>query len=130
MSQAPKRILYVEDEDDIRTVATMSLEMLGGFEVVACTSGAQALAEAPACGADLILLDVMMPGMDGPATLAALRRLPAARDIPVVFMTAKVQANEVEGYRGLGALGVVPKPFDPLTLHQRLLELWEQRPGA
>jgi CheY-like chemotaxis protein len=130
MSNAPKRILYVEDENDIRTVATMSLEMLGGFEVVACASGAEALAEAPTAAADLILLDVMMPGMDGPATLAALRAIPAARDTPVVFMTAKVQASEVQGYRGLGALGVIPKPFDPMTLHHRLVDLWEQRARA
>ena len=125
MPRGLERILYVEDEDDIRTVAGMALRAVGGFEVLACSSGAEALEQAPHAGADLLLLDGMMPGMDGPSTLAALRRVPATAAIPVVFMTAKVQAVEVAHYRSLGALGVIAKPFDPMTLPDELRELWD-----
>src|SRR5438552_4864085 len=114
MSKSLKRILYVEDEPDIRAVAKMALEAIGGFEVVACGSGAEALAAAPAAKPDLLLLDVMMPGMDGPATLKALRETFAVGDAPVIFMTAKVQAQEIAQYKALGALDVIPKPFDPM----------------
>ncbi|HAL38061.1 MAG TPA: hypothetical protein DCP03_08045, partial [Polaromonas sp.] len=82
------RILYVEDEPDIRAVAQMALEAVGGFVVIACASGQEALSAAPQAQADLLLLDVMMPGMDGPNTLKALRALPATAQTPVIFMTA------------------------------------------
>ena len=95
MSKTLARILYVEDEPDIRMVAQMALEAVGGFTVIACPSGSEALAAAPTAQADLLLLDVMMPGMDGPSTLKALRALPATAGTPVIFMTAKVQAAEV-----------------------------------
>jgi CheY-like chemotaxis protein len=121
-----KRVLYVEDEDDIRTVATMALEALGGLEIVACGSGKEALAVAPGARADLLLLDVMMPGLDGPATLAALRALPQTASTPVIFMTAKVQASEIEQYRSLGALDVIAKPFDPMTLAEQVKAIWQK----
>ena len=111
-----QRILYVEDETDIRTIAQMALEAVGGFEVVACSSGAEAVAAAPSAGADLLLLDVMMPGMDGHTTLRRLRDIPATAQTPVIFMTAKVQPAEVEQHRALGALDVIAKPFDPMAL--------------
>jgi CheY-like chemotaxis protein len=120
------KILFVEDEEDIRTVATMALEMVGGFEVQACASGAEALEAAPLAGADLLLLDVMMPGMDGPATLAALRRIPATARTPVIFMTAKVQSGEIASYVALGALGVIPKPFSPMAFPDEIRRLWEK----
>lgn len=111
-----KRILYVDDESDIREVATMVLETLGGYAVEKCASGNEALAKAAAFAPDLILLDVMMPGLDGPSTLAELRRNPATAHIPAIFMTAKVQAHEIEEYLALGAKGVITKPFDSMTL--------------
>jgi two-component system OmpR family response regulator len=123
------RILYVEDEPDIRAVAQMALEAVGGFVVVACSSGAEALAAAPDAAADLLLLDVMMPGMDGPSTLKALRDMPATANTPVIFMTAKVQAAEVAQYRELGAIDVIHKPFDPMELSSQLQRIWEQKGG-
>ena len=125
---ALRRILYAEDEDDIRAIAEMALKAVGGFEVVACRSGREALDAAPGARADLILLDVMMPGLDGPSTLAQLRSLPATATTPVVFMTAKVQPAEVAHYRSLGALDVIAKPFDPMRLAADLLRIWNARP--
>ena len=124
MSPSLHRILYVEDEPDIRVVAQMALEAVGGFAVIACASGEEALSAASDAGADLLLLDVMMPGMDGPSTLKALRGLPATANTPVIFMTAKVQAAEVAAYKGLGALDVIPKPFDPMELSAQIRRIW------
>ncbi|MBW8721835.1 MAG: response regulator [Polaromonas sp.] len=120
-------ILYVEDEPDIRVVAQMALEAVGGFKVIACASGQEALNAAPGAGADLLLLDVMMPGMDGPSTLKGLRELPATANTPVIFMTAKVQAAEVAVYKGLGAIEVIPKPFDPMELSAQIQRIWAER---
>lgn len=97
-----ERVLYVEDDPDIQTVAQLALEVVGGLTVKVCSSGEQALAEAEAFAPDMILLDVMMPGMDGPSTLAALRQRPALANVPVAFMTAKVQPHEVEQLIALG----------------------------
>jgi CheY-like chemotaxis protein len=124
MPRTLTRILYVEDEPDIRNIARMALEALGGFQVVECSSGPDALAKAPAAKADLLLLDVMMPGMDGPATLRALRDTFAIAGTPVIFMTAKVQPGEVAEYRALGALGVIAKPFDPMTVSEEIRRIW------
>jgi len=120
-----QRILYVEDEPDIQAVAKLALEMVGGFNVKICSSGEEAVREAEAFAPDMILLDVMMPGMDGPSTLKALRTLPALADIPVAFMTAKVQPAEVALYRTLGARDVIAKPFDPMTLASQVRAIWE-----
>jgi two-component system, OmpR family, response regulator len=119
-----RRILFVEDDPDIRMVATMALEAVGGLSVLACDSGAQAVEKAPAFSPDLVLLDVMMPGLDGPATLAALRQLPDLGKTPVVFMTARVQAHEVASYREMGAADVIAKPFDPMTLSDSVRSIW------
>jgi two-component system OmpR family response regulator len=124
-----QRILYVEDEPDIQAVARIALEAVGGFQLLVCSSGQEALAAAPAFAPDLILLDVMMPGLDGPSTLAALRTLPEFRTTPIVFMTAKVQANEVARYRQIGALGVIAKPFDPMTLSATVSGIWAAHHG-
>jgi len=110
------RILYVDDEADIREVAQMSLELDPALEVRTCASGAEAIAAAVAWRPDLILLDVMMPGMDGPTVFAHLRGEPETAAIPVVFITARTQASEVDGFRRLGARGILGKPFDPMTL--------------
>lgn len=119
------RILYVEDEPDIRFVAEMALQAVGGFSVISCAGGEEALRAAPTARADLLLLDVMMPGMDGPGTLKALRALPATAHTPVIFMTAKVQAAEVAVYKALGALEVIAKPFDPMTLAAQIQKIWD-----
>ena len=129
MPQPLSRILYVEDEPDIRMVAQMALEAVGGFTVIACASGQEALSAAPTAAADLLLLDVMMPGMDGPSTLKALRAMPGTANTPVIFMTAKVQAAEVAMYRKLGALEVIPKPFDPMELSAQLQAIWAAQGG-
>ena len=118
------RILYVEDEPDIQAVARLALEHIGGFTVEVCSSGHEALERATAFAPDLILLDVMMPGMDGPSTLSRLRELPALSAIPVIFMTAKVQPQEVASYRAMGALDVIAKPFDPMTLSDDIRAVW------
>ena len=120
-----QRILFVEDDPDIQVIATMALESLGGFRVLACRSGGEALARFEEFSPDLVLLDVMMPGMDGPATLEALRRLPAGSATPVIFMTARVQAHEVVRYREMGAAEVIAKPFDPMALGAQVRALWE-----
>jgi two-component system OmpR family response regulator len=119
-----RRILCVEDEPDIQMVARLALEEIGGFKVEVCGSGAEAVERAPKLKPDLILLDVMMPDMDGPTTLEALRKLPEVAETPVIFMTAKVQAHEVVRYKELGALGVIAKPFDPMTLPETLKRMW------
>jgi two-component system, OmpR family, response regulator len=119
-----ERVLYVEDDEDIRVVAQVALEMVGGLDVKVCSSGEQALAEAQAYAPHLILLDVMMPGLDGPMTLAGLRQIPALADTPVLFMTAKVQPSEVAHYKSLGAVDVLSKPFDPMTLADQLKSIW------
>jgi two-component system OmpR family response regulator len=123
-TSALRRILFVEDDPDIQAVATMALEALGGFAVLACGSGSEALSGFAEFAPDLVLLDVMMPGMDGPATLEALRRLPYAAATPVVFMTARVQAHEVARYRELGAADVIAKPFDPMALADAVRSIW------
>ncbi len=126
MSDALKRILYVEDEPDIQAVARLALEMVGGFTLEVCSSGKEALEKTPGFVPQLLLLDVMMPGMDGPATLAALRALPGTATTPAIFMTAKVQPGEVAQYRGQGAVDVIPKPFDPMTLSSTIEEIWKR----
>ena len=120
------RILYVEDEPDIQMVARLALEAIGGYTVEICSSGADALTRAPTFHPQLILLDVMMPGMDGPTTLKNLRELPDFSATPIIFMTAKVQPGEVAEYLALGAIGVIPKPFDPMTLSAQVQAIWEK----
>jgi CheY-like chemotaxis protein len=118
------RILYAEDEPDILEVALIALEAVGGFTVRACSSGQQLLDNAIAFSPELILLDVMMPNMDGPTTLAQLRQVPELSAVPVAFMTAKVQPQEVVHLVSLGAIAVIPKPFDPMTLADQIKEVW------
>jgi CheY-like chemotaxis protein len=110
------RILLVDDEPDIREVVDVSLGLDRDLTTRACASGADALVTAAEWSPSLILLDVMMPLMDGPTTLANLRKNPRTAHIPVVFLTARTQAGEIEQYTSLGAQGVLSKPFDPMTL--------------
>lgn len=119
-----KKILLVEDEPDIQIIAKMALEMMGGFTVQVSNCGKDALLLAPTFLPDLILMDVMMPGLDGPSTLKELRKLSDLAVTPIIFMTAKVQKQEVEQYKSLGAVDVIAKPFDPMSLSQNILNIW------
>ncbi|MFV2061355.1 MAG: response regulator [Gammaproteobacteria bacterium] len=121
------KILYIEDEPDIQTVARLALENVGGFTLEVCESGNKALAVAEKFAPDLILSDVMMPEMDGPETITELRKLSSLSNTPVIFMTAKVQTDEIKELLSYGALGVIPKPFDPMTLAAKIHELWQQQ---
>ena len=112
-----RRVLLVDDEDDIREVARMSLSAVAGWEVVTAASGREALdAGGASAPYDVVLLDVMMPGLDGPGTLPLLRERDWGRDVPVIFLTAKVQPADRRALGALGAAGIVGKPFDPMTL--------------
>jgi CheY-like chemotaxis protein len=128
-AMAISRVLMVDDEPDIRTIGELSLSAVGGFEVHMANDGSEAVAAAVRTRPDLILLDVMMPGLDGPSTLVRLRAEPATAAIPVIFMTAKVQKHEVARFMELGALGVVAKPFDPMTLPDELRRIVEAYRG-
>ncbi len=118
------KILYVEDDPDIQVIAQMALETVGGYATKVCSSGQEAITEGGAFEPDLILLDVMMPEMDGPTTLVNLRKVPGLEKTPAVFMTAKVMPSDIERYKGLGAVDVIAKPFDPMTLAARIQEIW------
>ena len=116
----PRKILIIDDEDDIREVAALSLESIAGWDVVTANSGAQGLARAIEHQPDAILLDVMMPGMDGPTTFRELRKNPATDKIPVLLLTAKVQNSDQRRFADLGVESVLFKPFDPLTLAEQI----------
>ena len=120
-----KRILLVDDEQDIRTIAHLSLEALGGYTIEPCCDGEEALSKATSFTPELIIMDVMMPGKDGPSTLKDLREINSLSKIPIVFMTARVQEDEVAEYLKLGAAGVISKPFDPMALPGQIQEIWE-----
>jgi CheY-like chemotaxis protein len=112
----PRRVLIIDDEEDIRAVAAMSLETVAGWEVLLAGSGAAGIAKAHAQLPDAILLDVMMPGMDGPSTFRELRANPRTAHIPVILLTAKVQAADQKRFSDLGVSAVMFKPFDPIAL--------------
>lgn len=123
------KILYVEDEPDIQAIAEMSLQVVGGFEVSLCNSGDEAIEKAEGIAPDLILLDVMMPGMDEPTTLQNLRKISSLDAVPIVFMTAKAMSSEIEELKALGAVDVIPKPFDPMELPDRIRAIWTAHKG-
>jgi len=114
------RILIIDDEEDIREVAALSLETVAGWEVMMASSGAQGLARAIDYQPEAILLDVMMPGMDGPTPFLELRKNPATAHIPVLLLTAKVQSSDQRRFADLGVNAVLFKPFDPLTLSTQI----------
>ena len=123
------RVMHIEDDPSIQEVVRIALEIVGGMTVQSCASGPEGLAAAEAFKPQLILLDVMMPGMDGPQTLTRLREMPSMAGVPVVFMTAKVQPPEIEEYRRMGAADVIVKPFDPMTLPDQVRVIWNQTHG-
>jgi CheY-like chemotaxis protein len=118
-----RRVLVVDDDEMLREVAKVSLEMVGGWEVLTAASGAEAQRLASLERPDALLLDVMMPGMDGPSTVMALRKDPVTRDIPVIFLTAKVSGDGHAQWDHLGLSGVIPKPFDPMILPAEVARL-------
>ena len=119
-----ERILHVEDADDIRKIVEVILVRMGNYTVLQCASGREAEEKAAGFAPDLILLDVIMPGQDGPETLKALRAQEGLQDTPVVFMTAKVQSGEIDMLKGLGAVDVLAKPFDPSSLCAQIEAIW------
>lgn len=120
------RIMHVEDDPDIQAVAKLALESLGGYKIETCDNGHDAIERVKIDPPQLILLDIMMPGIDGLSTLHAIRSLPGGTEIPVIFVTAKVQKHEIEEYKSWGAAGVVCKPFDAMTLASTVQSLWEE----
>lgn len=119
-----QRIMMVEDDPDIQVVVRLSLEAVGGYTVEVCSGGDEALERVKIFAPDLMLLDVMMPNMDGPTLLQHLRADAQTAPLPIVFMTAKAQAHEIAAYQAMGALDVISKPFDPMTLSATLAQIW------
>jgi CheY-like chemotaxis protein len=115
-----RRILIIDDEDDIREVAALSLEATAGWTILTASSGAAGIELATAEQPDAILMDVMMPGVDGPTTFGHMQQIPAISHIPVLLLTAKVQGVDQRRFAGLGLAGILFKPFDPLTLAQQI----------
>jgi CheY-like chemotaxis protein len=118
-----RRILIIDDEDDIREVAALSLEATAGWEILTANSGAKGIEVAVAQQPDAILMDVMMPEVDGPTTFRNMQQNPAISNIPVLLLTAKVQGVDQRRFAGLGVAAVLFKPFDPLTLADQISEV-------
>lgn len=118
-----KTILLVDDEDDIREVAQMSLEVTAGWSIEGADSGQKGIEKALELKPDVILLDVMMPDMDGPTTFKKMRELPDLQQTPVILMTAKVQASDLEQFKTIGVSGVIAKPFDPMSLADQVKDI-------
>jgi CheY-like chemotaxis protein len=125
-----KRLLVIDDESDIREVARLSLELTEDWAVLSANGGASGMTLALSMAPDAILLDVMMPDMDGPTTLRALQEQSATKSIPVIFLTAKVQATEREKFMQLGVRAIIAKPFDPLSLGQQIRDALGWLPAA
>ena len=118
-----QKVLLVDDDNDLRRIAQISLKNVGKWTVLLASSGVEALKIAREHNPDVILLDVMMPGMDGPTTLSELRRNRGTASIPIIFLTAKVQTHEVDDYIDMGAIGVITKPFDPMRLPEEIVQM-------
>lgn len=127
-STAQRRILVVDDDELLREVAKVALELVGGWHVNTAHSGVDALTQAVRHQPDAVLLDVMMPGLDGPGTVASLREDPRTSGIPVIFLTAKMPTENRARWERLGLAGVIPKPFDPMTLAAEMSRLlgWQE----
>lgn len=127
-ARTERRVLVVDDDELLREVAKAALELVGGWHVTTAHSGAAALHQARLSRPDAVLLDVMMPGQDGPATVATLRDDPLTSGIPVIFLTAKMPSEYPTRWEQLGLAGVIPKPFDPMTLAAQMSRLlgWQE----
>ncbi len=124
-----KRILYVEDDEDIAQIVEMTLEEFGGFEVKHCISGIDALRELPKFLPQLVLMDMMMPDMDGLEVFQRMKKIDKIKDIPVIFLTAKMQLQEQKSYINAGAIGIIVKPFDPEKLCSNINVIWRKAHG-
>lgn len=124
MHKPLERILYAEDDPEIRNVAVLALEMVGGFTVKVCHSGQEVLDTIEPFQPDLLLLDVVMPGMDGLAVLQAIQRITDMDTVPAIFMTAQHTPQDIARYKALGAIDVIAKPFAPMTLADTVRTLW------
>ena len=124
MNRELKKIMYVEDDVDIQVIGKLALEEVGGYEIIICNNGVEAIRDVEDFNPDMILLDVMMPEMDGMTTIKNLKENDGVKDIPVVFMTAKSQSHELSTYMELGAVDVIKKPFDPMALPGILNSIW------
>ena len=121
---ALQRILLADDEPDILEISKIALETVGGFEVSVCTSGRKLLERLPEFEPDLIVVDVLMPDMTGPEVLQEIRRRPELNAVPVVYLTGVIQEEELDELRGTGVADVILKPFDPMTLADRINRIW------
>lgn len=120
-----RKIMMVEDDPDIATLGQIALEDIGGYELMICGSGDEALTKLPNFKPDLALLDYRLPGMNGDELLVALRARPDGAQLPVVFLTASVMPDRVDHLLGLGATELIAKPFDPMTLASRIEKIWQ-----
>jgi CheY-like chemotaxis protein len=121
------KVLIIDDEEDIRQIASLSLGILGGLDVIEAEGGCDGVEKASSEKPDVILLDIMMPVMDGPTTLAALRDNPATKEIPVIFLTARAMTTEVERLKSMGAAGILTKPFDPIALASQVKQILSEK---
>lgn len=121
-----KRITYVEDEPDIRCIVEIALSKIDGLMLDLCSSGPEAISRTPLFRPDLIILDVMMPGMDGIETLKRLREFPQLAQTPVIFLTVRAMSRETDFFRSLGIADVITKPFNPMTLPHQIQEIWQR----
>jgi len=119
------KVLIIDDEEDTRSIASMSLSILGGLDVLEADSGQDGISKAESEQPDVILLDMMMPVMDGSQTLVALQQNPGTKNIPVIFLTAKAMTTEIERLKRMGAVGVLTKPFDPTILATQVRAILE-----
>ncbi|MBI4850878.1 MAG: response regulator [Acidobacteria bacterium] len=117
------KILIIDDESDIRRIARLALNKVGKMDVVEASSGIEGIEKAEVEKPDVILLDVMMPSMDGPSTFAQLQNKNTTNQIPVIFLTAKALPSEINRLKALGVKGVLTKPFDPMILATQVKEL-------
>jgi two-component system, OmpR family, response regulator len=129
-SKSLNKIILVEDDPDIQEIVLMTLKELGGYAVKICSGGQEALDNIVEFHPDIVLLDVMMPEMDGPTTFKAIRVMPEVKNVPIVFMTARSQTHEVKEYMDLGAIDVIRKPFDPVMLCGQIEQIWENYNGT
>jgi CheY-like chemotaxis protein len=125
MTAELRRITYVEDDADIASMVQLCLSDIAGFDLQICSSGGEAVAKTAEFAPDLILMDMRLPDMDGLAAHQALKAIAGLEATPVIFMTARAGAEEAETYRQSGALGVIPKPFDPTTLAKEITQMWQ-----
>ena len=124
-----KRIMYVDDDPDLQDIVRVSLETRGGFTVACCDSGNQALEEIPNFKPDLVILDMVLPGMSGFQLLERMRHLRGVPWIPVIFLTSKIRPDQAEDFVKLGVIGIINKPLNPLELRHQVREIWERSPG-